>query len=214
MRTSGPVSRVDLAYKAPAGRALYLALLLCALFSALAAPDPAGAAPDNFVHGRTALVRSGGMLTLSLPLSVDNEDALSALLRDGASIELLVKVEIQRQRTLWFNENIFAASFSWVLRYDPLARDFRMTQPLGGQNMQDKNLRTLLGRTWKALRLPLVELASLQGGEAYTVKADFSLRHTALPPWLDRTLVFWNKDVVNPDSIELEYKVDDAPISR
>lgn len=209
MRTSSPVSHVYCTYRARAAKGLFLVLLFCALWAA-----PGQGAPDEFVHGRPELGMNGGLLTLHLPLSVDNEDALGELLRDGASLELSIKVNIHRKRSLWFNENIHEARFSSLLRHDPLSREYRMTMPGGEQIFQDKNLRALLARTWKDLNLPLAPGNLFKPKNNYIVKVELSLKHTALPPWLDRTLVFWNKDVVNSISFELEYRTENASVSR
>lgn len=204
-----PVSQTYRRYNSRLIGIILPALLFCALFAGLAQ-----AAPDNFVHGRPVLSLSEGALTLSLPLSVDNEDALGALLRDGASIELAINVTIQRKRSVWFNEKVHETVFSSLLRHDPLSREYRMTMPGSEQILQDKSLRALLARTWKTMKLPLAPGELFAPNNNYVVKIELSLKHTALPPWLDRTLVFWNKDVVNSASIELEYRTDDAAVSR
>lgn len=196
-----PVSRTYSTYRARALFGLGLALLLCVLFSAAAE-----AAPENFVHGRASLRTLDGQLVLSLPLSVDNEDALGELLRDGASAQLAVKVSVQRKRGLWFNEGVYEAEFHSLLRHDPLSREYRLTMPGTEQVFKDKSLRALLARTWKELRLPLAPVALFTPDADYIVKIGLSLKHTALPPWLDRTLVFWNKDVVRPAKLDLEYR--------
>lgn len=196
-----PVSRTYSTYFARALFGLGLALLLYAVF-----PAAAWAAPENFVHGRASLRALDGRLVLSLPLSVDNEDALGELLCDGASAQLSVKVSIQRKRGLWFNEGVYEAEFQSLLRHDPLSREYRLTMPGTEQIFKDKSLRALLARTWKDLRLPLAPVTLFTPDSEYIVKIGLSLKHTALPPWLDRTLVLWNKDVVRPAKLDLEYR--------
>ena len=208
-----PVSQIDRKHHVRTGKAPILALFCCALLAVFPALT-VQASPDNFVHGRPSLDMRGGKLVLSLPLSVDNEDSLGEMLRDGSTMELSINVTIQRKRTLWFNESIYEEIFSFLLRHDPLSREYRMSAPGAEQVSQDKSLRSLLTRTWKILKLPLADEALFRPESDYQVKIQLSLKHTALPPWLDRTLVFWNKDVVNPISLELEYRTQDAPIPR
>ena len=188
--------------------AIMLLLLLACSTSALAAPD-------NFVHGRPELSLPGdGNLVLSLPVSVDNEDAMGDILRDGASLALAVKITVQRKRTLWFNASEHEVEYSSLLRHDPLSREFKMSMPGNEQILQDKNLRSLLSRTWKELKLPVAPAALFTPSDNYIIKVELSLKHASLPPWLDRTLMFWTKEVVNSTSLELDYRVDDASVSR
>lgn len=209
MRTSPPVSQINHTYHTYTGRVIFIALLFCILLY-----GTAQAAPDSFVLGRPGLDVADGKLALSLPLSVDDEDALGDLLLDGASIELLAKVTVIRKRSLWFNEKISEQEFRSLMKHDPLTREFRMNIPGSEQLAQDKNLRSLLARSWKTMRLTLADADQFKPKEDYLIKIDISLKHAELPPWLDRTLVFWNKDIVNSQSLELDYKVDNAPISR
>lgn len=164
------------------------------------------AAPENFVYGRPKLfISEANKLTLSLPLSVDNEDALGDILRDGASLELSIKIVVQRKRSLWFNAVEQEIEYTSLLRHDPLSRAFRMTVPDSEQILQDKNLRALLARTWKSLNLTVASAELFNQKNNYLIKVNISLKHAALPPWLDRTLVFWTKEVVNSTSFELDY---------
>lgn len=204
------VNHIDRLYPARVGKALFLALFCCIIFAAAVAI----AAPSSFVHGRASLRMDAGKLTLSLPVSVDNEDALGEMLRDGSTMELAINISIARKRSLWFSKGIHEASFSYLLRHDPLSREYRMTTPGTEQAAHDKSLRQLLTNTWKTIKLPIADKTLFSPDNDYIVKIELSLRHTALPPWLDRTLVFWNKDVVKPLSLELEYRMKDAPIPR
>ena len=44
--------------------------------------------------------------------------------------------------------------------------------------------------------------------------ADLSIRHAELPLWLDRTLAFRLREVVQPEKISVEDGADDAHVSR
>lgn len=185
-------------------------LLACLLFPVA----QARAALENFVGELPTLHTEGDTLNMTLRLSVDDEDALRLLLRDGATIELGVRVRVERKRTLWANEKIEELEFSSLLKYDSLVRQYRLTGPADDRVVQDGNLRALLAKSWKDLRIPLVKADVFEPDEEYLVIVDLTLQHAELPPWLDKTLVFWSREVVAPETFKLDYRPDHAVISR
>ena len=72
----------------------------------------------------------------------------------------------------------------------------------------------MLNNTLKQQELPLADKNTFKPGEVYIIRVNLSMRHTELPSWLDKTLVFWSRDVVQSEKISVEYGVDDAPVSR
>ena len=186
--------------------AILLLVLLCRPSPALALQHFTGEPPE--------LSARGGQLNLSLRLSVDDEDALRVMLRDGASLELGINAKIERQRTLWANQGLGERNFSFLLKYDSLTRQYRMIDPLTEKVLQDSNLRALLARTWKQLDLPLTGMNIFKPDEDYLVVLNLTLQHAEIPPWLDRSLVFWSREVVEPETYKLEFNLDDAAFSR
>lgn len=186
-------------------------ILLACLFFSVA---PARAALESFVGELPELRAEGDVLTMTMRLSVDDEDALRVLLRDGATIELGVKVHIERRRTFFPNEEIGELEFSSLLKYDSLVRLYRLTEPIGERVVQDENLRSLLSKSWKNMSLPLAMTSVFAEDEEYLVTVDLTLQHAELPPWLDKTLVFWSREVVAPETFKLDYRPGHAAISR
>lgn len=188
--------------------ALVLALLcsFCFPLAATALEHFVGDAPEVYFKNKTLL--------LHLRVSVDDEGGLRLLLRDGAILELALKVTVERKRTLWANENIATLEFSSQLKYDPLTRQYLLITPATRETVQAANLRSLLADTWKDLDLPLLEAGSFVNGEDYRVDLGMSLQYTELPPWLDRSLVFWSRDVVQSETHKMEFSFDDAALSR
>lgn len=185
-------------------------LLACLLFPVA----QARAALESFVGELPELHTDGDTLSMTLRLSVDDEDALRVLLRDGATIELGIKVRVERKRTIWANEKISEQEFSSLLKYDSLVRLYRLTEPSGERVLQDGNLRSLLAKSWKDMRIPLVKTEVFEEDEEYLVIVDLVLQHAELPPWLDKTLVFWSREVVAPETFKLDYRPEHAAISR
>ena len=97
---------------------------LCLLFVLCRPPDALASPPREIIMDPPMLVVENGMVVLRLALTVDNEEGLLALLKDGAVLELGVSMVIERERTLWRNARAAAVSFPSSLRHDPLSRDF------------------------------------------------------------------------------------------
>jgi len=147
-----------------------------------------------------ALVESG-ILTLKLAITVDNEEGLLELLKDGAVLELAISAVVERERTLWTNAEAAKVEFPAILRHDPLSRDFvaLVPTPQGEKEIRDRNLSRLLQASWRRISLPVVPLAELlrdEPAESYLVLLTIALRHTEVPPWLEKSSVFWSPEVV------------------
>lgn len=157
--------------------------------------------PQNLVMDPPACAVEDGMLTLKLAITVDNEEGLLALLKDGAVLELGIAVQVERKRSFWVNRVAAASEYSLLLRHDPLSRDFVALMPTGQgtKELRDRNLTRLLQSSWRRISLPVVALEDLlreEPAESYLVSLFVSLRHTEVPPWLERSSVFWSADVV------------------
>lgn len=141
-------------------------------------------------------------LTLALSITVDNEDGLRDLLKDGAVLELLITASLERQRSWWSNAEVAHREFSSTIRHDPLTRDFlvAMPTPEGVTELRDRNLTRLLYASWKKLLIPITTLEQIaaQGDEEeeYGLTLTVNLHHTEVPPWLEKSFVFWSADIV------------------
>lgn len=190
-------------------------LLLLTLPSVAPAAYAATVTPlEHFTYETPQLHKKDKELYLYMPVSVNNEDSLQGILRDGATIQLKLDTTVKRQRTLWFGEKLQETSFSLILKHDLLTRNFRIIGNEGEIISQHKNLRSLLQKSWKKLDIPIISLDQLHPEEQYSVDISLSLQHVELPPWLDKTLVFWSRDIVAPETLKLDYRLNDAPISR
>jgi hypothetical protein len=198
--------------KAVCGLRLALFFLLCCF---LRPCDTLWAAePQRFTHENPELLLHEGVLRLHFPLSVDNEDRLSDMLRDGARVELRITARISRKRRFWFNAELAEVEFLSSLRHDPLRQEFRLTMPGQDQPLYDPLLRRLLTASWKNLRLPLLDGALLQEGQGYLIELDLALNQAELPPWLESTLIFRDKKVAQSEHLTLDYTVPHAALSR
>ena len=181
----------------PGGRLLFFAAVCFLLRVATAQALP----PQQMLMDPPTAVVQQGMLSLRLALAVDDEEGLHALLKDGAVLELAVSVSVERERSFWANAEAATASFSSILRHDPLTRDFIALVPTleGEKEFRDRNLGRLLQATWRNLTLPVAPLDDIlreQPAERYLFSLSARLRHTEVPPWLEKSSVFWSTEVV------------------
>ncbi len=189
---------------------LCLSFFICApALEALALP------PQRIVVQNPTARIEDSMLRVLFSLTVDDEDGLRDMLKDGAVLALTVSTELERARSWWSDEKIVAAEFTSVIWHDPLTRNFIITMPESGQDKQyrDKNLTRLLYGTWHGFSLPILSLSKLlqQGKDAqYKITITISLQHTEVPPWLENARVFWSSDVVPQESFTLPFQLPDS----
>lgn len=195
-----------------AGAVLWLycaALLISAPGSVWAVP------PKNFVLERVQSVVEGDALSLNVSLSVDNEEGLRNILKDGAILELTISVTVERKRSLWANAEVAALEFVSFIRHDPLSRDFLVTCPGrdGDKELRDRNLTRLLHASWRKLRLPLVPLELLRAEDPegdYQIAVSITLEHAEAPPWLGKDSVFWSSSIVPGEKRLLPFRLPEA----
>jgi hypothetical protein len=178
-----------------------LCAALCLLLALVRPPDALALPPQEIIMDPPVAVVEHGMLTWKLAITVDNEDGLLELLKDGAVLELAISVVVERERTLWTNAEAAKVEFPAILRHDPLSRDFVAFVPTfdGEKEVRDRNLSRLLQASWRRISLPVVSLADMvreEPAKSYLVLLTIALRHTEVPPWLEKSSVFWSPEVV------------------
>jgi hypothetical protein len=190
--------------------AVFVLCLFCSWQTAVAVP------PQKFVIDGPKAVVAGDALSVALAVSVDDEDGLRDMLRDGAVLALTIAVELERRRTWWTNETVFSKEFVSTIWHDPLTRDFVVNLPGPEEDTQsrDKNLTRLLHATWRLLSVPVIALHAIppEGPDAeYRILLDISLEHTEIPPWLKQSTVFWSSKVVPSVHFSLPFQPPKAP---
>ena len=197
---------------------LYGAGILLAFWTILASSlcNSAYAVPQQklLLESPSAQIRDG-VVTIHLSLSVTDEEGLRALLKDGAVLELSMSVALERERSWWSNAEAAAAEFSSILRHDPLSRDFLVTIPTveGDKEVRDRNLTRLLHASWRQLTLPVAPLEDVvreEEASAYLVVLNISLRHTEVPPWLQKDTVFWSSEVAPDEKRQFKFTLPDS----
>lgn len=188
---------------------IILALLL------LSPPYIHAAPPQSFIIHYLHTSEKQHWLFANLSVTVDDEDGLRNMLKDGAVLGLGVSIKVERVRSWWGNEEVRAEEMTSTILHDPLTRDFLVNMPGadGIKQYRDKNLTRLLHATWRNLSIPLISLDRLRAenpeGE-YRIILDFSLQHKEVPPWLEKSLVFWSSNVVPTERVVLDYSLPDT----
>ena len=165
------------------------------------------AAPGHFIVQGPSLEMNGS-LAVTLGLEVDNTEILHDMLKNGAAMQLAANVRLERLRPWWTNETLLEKPFVSHLRHNPLTREFLLTMPGEEKPLADRNLERLLAATWHKLTLDIGAngIARHNGGTArYRIILDISLRHTEVPPWLAKTLIFRSWDIVEPITLTLPF---------
>ena len=189
----------------PLWRALPLVCLCIYLCAGVLECGFGGAAhaapPQRFSLGYLALAHEQDGLFVDIACTVDDEDGLRDLLKDGAILELSVDVRVERYRSLWKNSEVVRTVYTSTLRHDPLTREFILRMPGSDDKppLRNRNLTRLLQASWRQMRLPLLDteqLAALDASDEFTVFVVLDLHHTEAPPWLENSLVFGSFAVV------------------
>lgn len=178
--------------------------LLCVALLAL----PVFAVPPKYFDVRDAsLATDSGAIAVRLSVSVDNVDGLYAMLKDGASVELLVNARLERQRAYWTNVTLAEMELVSTLQHNPLTREFFLLMPGAATPTLDKNLERLLAATWQKYRISFGPTAILDGepGTEYRVVLTLNLQHAKPPPWLAKDFMFWSKNIVEPETLYLPF---------
>jgi hypothetical protein len=157
-------------------------------------------------------VHKGEDLFLNLSLTVDHEDSLRDLLKDGAALQLGIVVDMRRKRAWWADVEITRREYASILRHDPLARDFVVSfpSPEGEKTLRDKNLTRLLHASWRKLSLYVAALHTIRAqgpDEEFIIACTLSLQHAEVPPWLKNSSIFWSPDLVPQEKRELSFRL-------
>ncbi|MBI5343774.1 MAG: DUF4390 domain-containing protein [Deltaproteobacteria bacterium] len=126
--------------------------------------------------------------------SRDMEEAV----KSGAPTTFTFKVEINRIRSAWFNEDIARWEFKHTVKYDTLKEEYEITldesgtpQPgAGPPPTRTKDFNEMKRLMSSGSSIPIETSRPLQKGENYEVRLKAGLRTIKLPFLLDYVLFF------------------------
>ena len=188
----------------------YCKVLVLALALSLFAAGYASAVPPKYFElSSPSISASTGAIIAKVSISVDNLRGLFDMLKDGATLELRINAAFERVRTLWTNVTIYEKEYVYILRHNPLTREFAMFVPNEPQPLLDKNLNRLLFATWSKFQVdfgPPSLLENPGSDTEYKALLAITLQHVDVPPWLAKNFVLWSKNVVAPETVTLPFR--------
>ncbi len=184
------------------GGRVFIHLAALCLAALLFLPGEAMAAQNFRIKG-FSLGGTDKQLEVHLQLGVTEEYNLSYMLRDGAKMELSCRVELLRKRSFWSNELLAETEVYFRLSYDLLLRDFVLASE-SEPPVRNDNFHSLLSETWNDLVILLDNPTGLAANEDYLIKATVELKHSEMPPWLTRSILFWSDVIIPATTFELD----------
>lgn len=189
-------------------RAALVAAFLCVVcFWATLPPLRAFAVPPKyFILDNPRVEIASGDIRVLVGVDFDNITGLFEMLKDGAAVELVASVVVERVRVFWTNVLVSEAEFVSPLEHNPLTREFSIQMPGMDKPLLDKRLDRLLAATWKKLEMDLGPLSQLEKKDTeYRVTLALALRHAKVPPWLARNFMFWSRNVTETETVKLYF---------
>ncbi len=160
-------------------------------------------AEQNFLLKGFSLGGTDKVLEVNLRLTVSEEQNLAYMLRDGAKMEMTCQVQFFRTRSFWSNQLLTESIVYNRLSYDLLLREFVLSTE-GVPPTRNESFRRLMAETWGNLTIPLENPGGLEQDQDYLVKVTVGLKHTEMPPWLTRSILFWSDEIISPTTFELD----------
>ena len=183
--------------------------LLAAMLFAILAPGLSLAVPPKyFAITEPRLDTGSGSIIVKLGIGCDNVLGLFEMLKDGASVELIIDARIERLRSWWTNVTVVEQRLVSSLQHNPLTREFAMLMPGGAQPLLDKNLDRLLDATWSKFSINFGPLSVLDGEDAgaqYQIVLALRMEHAKVPPWLEKNFAFWSRNVLDPEVVTVPF---------
>lgn len=182
-------------------------VLLGAILALLAAGIAQAVPPKYFDVSDAHLEISNDAITARVSVGVDNLTGLYEMLKDGATVELVITARLERVRTLWTNVLLADAQCFSTLQHNPLTREFSLYMPGEEKPTLDKQLERLLAATWARLAVDFGPPDILDGEKdsTYRVTLKLMLQHAKPPPWLAKNFMLLSKDIVDPETVVLEF---------
>jgi hypothetical protein len=178
----------------PRGRlAPMLALVCCSLWLAATAAIGQEGDPGRFEVRSAGIELDAGVYYLDAwleyRLSPEAREALDA----GVSLTIEIEVEFLHTHRFWFDETTASLRQSFQLQYHALSERYLVLNVNTGEQNSFANLFSALNFLGRVTRLPLVDAALLEDGEAYEIRVRTILSTEDFPGPL-RLFTFWRRD--------------------
>jgi len=195
--------------------ALLFCFVACAFPAALAADREqanAGAInpklPGEIQLRRIRCTVAARQVTVDYQLGLKGLVPIRDQLRDGAHMAIEGGIRLFQYNLLRPNSELASQPLSWILRHDPLTREFLIVDAGstgGGQSHRSAHLDALLREAWNDLHAALMPETPFEDDETYIIRFDLVLKYAEVPPWLKKTLFFWSWELSPAFSHEHEF---------
>ena len=128
-------------------------------------------------------------------------------LRDGAHMTIEGGIRLFQYNLLRPNSELASQPLVWILRHDPLTREFLLADAgsADGGFHRSLHLDTLLREAWGNLHAALTPKEPFDDDETYIIRFDLVLKYAEVPPWLKKALFFWSWELSPQFSHEHEF---------
>ncbi len=134
-------------------------------------------------------------VNVELYLTIARMDEVEKILKSGASIEISCNTNLLRKNPIFYDTSIEYQDITWFLRYDALTREFLLSYN-DSLVQRNRDLKKLVDSIFFPLSLDLAH-ADLEARTAYTIDVELNLRQAKIPAWIEKTLFFWDWNLIS-----------------
>lgn len=157
-------------------------MALLAAIALVAALFPRAMQASEYARVRSGEVRLvDGVYQVDARIEYRLSPAAREALDSGVALELLVEVEVERQRWWWWDETVARDVRRFRVQYHALSERYVLTAVAGGESRSFTALGALFGEFGRIDGLTVIEADRLDGGENYVVRLRAGLDVDALP---------------------------------
>lgn len=178
-------------------------LVALSVVIALAMPPRASAAEEEHFRVRTAYTE---LIDGVYYLNADIEFSLSAgaldALRNSVPLIIELEIEVERERTLMWNDVVAELRQRYQLEFHPLSRRYVVRNLNTGTQKVHTSYRSAISRVGQISDLPVIDESLLEGGENYRIRMRTIMQTEGQPGSVGFFSWLWSDSSVSSDWYE------------
>ncbi len=159
---------------------------------------------QEFYLNNLILDNINGKIQIRFSLDITKTNKLISYLKNGVSLRLKCKVELRREKKLWWDSTVYSRQKMFTLSYNPLTKDFIISSGLSFSE-RDRDLKSLFDRVWKKLVINLGTWKRLKKGKKYIFQIALTMERSDIPAWIKKVLFFINWDVIAKKTYRVKF---------
>lgn len=177
-------------------------LILSAVFTLSVAPRPSVADEEHFMvrTAYTELIDGVYYLNADIEFSI-SPGGLEAL-RNSVPLLIELEIEVERERTLMWNEVVAELRQRYELVFHPLSRRYVVRNLNTGTQQVHTNYRSAISRVGQISDLPVIDESLLEGGERYRIRMRTIMQTEGQPGSVGFFTWLWSDSSVSSDWYE------------